>query len=131
MAGDRLTALHLEAGIAACHAAADDFEATDWPAILGYYDRLLALAPTPVRALNRIVALAMVSGPAVALTALADVAEDATLADYYLLPATRGELLRRAGQPAEARQAWQQARTLATAEPVRRLLQARMDGLPA
>ena len=63
MGGDRLTSYHLEAGIAACHAAAPSWEATDWRAIVGYYDRLLEIEPSPVTALNRAVALAMVEGP--------------------------------------------------------------------
>lgn len=131
MSADRVTALHLEAGIAACHAAATTFAGTDWGAILGYYDQLLVLAPSPVRALNRIVALAMVEGPDRALSALDALTAEAALSGYYLLPATRAELYRMAGAHGKARGHWQAAMELAPAEPVRRQIAARLAGLPA
>lgn len=130
MAGEHVSELHLEAGIAACHVAADSVQDTDWRAILGYYDRLLALAPTPVRALNRAVALAMVDGPHAALSALEQLAETGELTGYYLLPATRGELLRRTGQTAEARAALQQALSLAGSQPSKTLIARRIAALP-
>ena len=92
MGGDRLTAYHLEAGIANCHAAATSWEATDWSTIVGYYDRLLALEPSPVTALNRAVAVAMVEGPESGLAAIAAIVEDGALRDYPLLDSVRGEL---------------------------------------
>lgn len=67
----------LQAGIAACHALTPSYEATDWPRILAQYDALIALDPSPVVALNRAVALAMVAGPATGLAALARIGDGA------------------------------------------------------
>jgi RNA polymerase sigma-70 factor (ECF subfamily) len=126
MRGSALTTWHLEAGIASCHALAPRFEATDWPRILGFYDALLELNPSPVVALNRAVALAMVDGPEAGLAAVGEVADDPALERYFLLPAVRGELLRRAGRPAAARAAFAEALRLAGTEPERRFLRRRM-----
>ncbi|HVR30699.1 MAG TPA: sigma-70 family RNA polymerase sigma factor [Thermoanaerobaculia bacterium] len=129
MSGDRLTAYHLEAGIAACHAAAPSLEATDWPAIVGYYDRLLELCPSAVTELNRAVALAMIEGPAAGLAAIDGIAGDGSLRDYPLLHSVRGELCRRAGRRAEARSHLQCALDQARSLPVRRLLERRLAAL--
>ncbi|MFK3978873.1 RNA polymerase sigma factor [Micromonospora sp. NPDC050397] len=112
----------IQAAISAVHT---DGAATDWPQVLALYDQLLALAPTPVVALNRAVAVAEVYGPAAALAALADV----DLPNYHRLPATRAELLARLGRDAEARAAYDQAVALATNETERAFLQARRTGL--
>ncbi|MDX1382987.1 MAG: DUF6596 domain-containing protein, partial [Thermoanaerobaculia bacterium] len=103
MTAERLTPFHLEAGIAACHAGAATWEATDWDRILEYYDRRLELAPPPVRRLNRAVAVAMVAGPDTALDSLRPLADEPSLGGYYLLPATVGEMYRRLGRVDEAR----------------------------
>ncbi|MEU0156574.1 RNA polymerase sigma factor [Micromonospora fulviviridis] len=108
----------IQAAISAVHT---DGAATDWPQVLALYDQLLALAPTPIVALNRAVAVAEVHGPAVALAAL----EDVDLPGYHRLPATRAELLARLGRDAEARAAYDQAMALATNETERAYLQAR------
>jgi RNA polymerase sigma-70 factor (ECF subfamily) len=121
-----LGALHLEAGIAAAHAAAPSYEATDWPAILGYYDRLMELGPSPVVALNRAVAVAHVRGPEAASAECDALANEPALASYYLLPAVRAELYRRSGRRADARRSFERALALAGCEPVRRLLQRRL-----
>ncbi|MCG8690991.1 MAG: hypothetical protein MI806_07255 [Minwuiales bacterium] len=126
-AGDALSQYHLLAGIASCHALAPDFTATDWPAILSYYDLLMAAHPSPVTALNRSVVVAMLDGPDAGLDALGDLEGHPALARYYLLPATRGELLRRAGRIAEAQTAFRVALDLATAEPVRRFLRRKLQ----
>src|SRR5438270_1030400 len=68
-AGDELSAYHLQAGIAACHCAASDYESTDWPQILSLYDRLLELDDSPVVALNRAVAVGNVHGPKAGIAA--------------------------------------------------------------
>ena len=128
-AGERLTTFHIEAGIAGCHAAALSFEATDWHAILGFYDQLVELAESPVYALNRAVAVAMVEGPAAGLEALDSVADHPALARYYLLPATRGEFHRRLDQARPARRCFEDALGIATAAPVRRLLKRRIAAL--
>jgi RNA polymerase sigma-70 factor (ECF subfamily) len=99
----------LMAAIAAVHAEAERWEDTDWPEILGLYDLLLARWPSPVVALNRVVALSYVEGPTVALEALAELADDPTLATYPYLASTQAELLWRCGRTAEARAAYQEA----------------------
>ncbi|RAO34222.1 uncharacterized protein PSN13_03089 [Micromonospora saelicesensis] len=112
----------IQAAISAVHT---DGAATDWPQVLALYDQLLALAPTPVVALNRAVAVAEVHGPAVALTAL----EGIDLPGYHRLPATRAELLARLGRTDEARAAYDQAAALATNETERAYLQTRRTEL--
>jgi RNA polymerase sigma-70 factor (ECF subfamily) len=104
----------LQAAIAAVHAEAPSYADTDWPEVLGLYDLLLAVWPSPVVALNRAVAVAMVQGPAAGLAALEEVADDPHLATYPYLAATRADLLRRLGRPHDAAQAYRTALTLAT-----------------
>jgi RNA polymerase sigma-70 factor (ECF subfamily) len=129
MKADTLSPYHLEAGIAACHATAATWEATDWEAILGYYDQLLALQPSAVTALNRAIALAMLEGAASGLGALDEIEKGGELDRYYLLAATRGELLRRTGDRAGARAELLRAHDLAPSPPVRRLLHRRLEQL--
>jgi RNA polymerase sigma-70 factor (ECF subfamily) len=103
----------LQAAIAAVHAEAPSYADTDWPEVLGLYDLLLAVWPSPVVALNRAVAVAMVEGPAAGLAALEEVADDPHLASYPYLAATRADLLRRLGRSHDAAQAYQDALALA------------------
>jgi RNA polymerase sigma-70 factor (ECF subfamily) len=112
----------VQAAIAACHATAPTAEATDWARIARLYGHLERLAPTPVVALNRAVAVAMVEGPAAGL-ALVDALD---LPDYPLLPAVRADLLRRLGRLPEAAQAYRQALELATTAAKRRHLERRL-----
>jgi RNA polymerase sigma factor (sigma-70 family) len=91
-AGDEITEYHLQAGIAACHCAAANYESTDWPQILSLYDRWVAMDDSPVVALNRAVAIAEVLGPQAALDAVAAIANRAQLESYYLLYSVLGEL---------------------------------------
>jgi len=90
-AGDELSAYHLQAGIAACHCAASDYESTDWPQILSLYDRLLELDDSPVIALNRAVAVANVHGPQAGIEAVETIEKGSQLNSYYLLYAVLGE----------------------------------------
>jgi predicted RNA polymerase sigma factor len=90
-AGDELSAYHLQAGIAACHCAASDYESTDWPKILSLYDRLLELDDSPVIALNRAVAVANVHGPQAGIEAVETIENGSQLNSYYLLYAVLGE----------------------------------------
>ena len=83
-AGDELSAYHLQAGIAACHCAATDYESTDWPQILSLYDRLVELDDSAVIALNRAVAVAQVEGPAAGIKAVEKIHDRQTLESYYL-----------------------------------------------
>jgi RNA polymerase sigma-70 factor, ECF subfamily len=95
----------LQAAINAVHSDAATAEATDWRQILALYDQLLALAPSPVVALNRAVAVAEVEGPAAALAVL----DRLDLGGYHLFHAIRADLLRRLGRTAEAAAAYEVA----------------------
>ena len=111
----------IQAAINAVHGDAPTAAATDWPQILALYDQLMAIAPTPVVALNRAVALAEVHGPQTAL----DVVEQIEIDSYHLLHATRADLLRRLGRTGEAAAAYETAAKLATNDAERAFLQQR------
>jgi len=113
----------IEAAIAALHAG----DETDWPQIAALYERLFALHPSPVVALNRAVAVSMADGPAAALP-LVDELED-ELASYHLFHATRADLLRRLGRGDDARAAYERAHALAQNEVERRFLSKRIAEL--
>src|SRR5438874_10936689 len=83
-AGDELSEYHLQAGIAACHCAAKDYESTDWQMILSLYDRLIEFDQSPVVALNRAVAIANIHGPIAGLEAVRRVRDLSKLSSYYL-----------------------------------------------
>ena len=119
----------VQAAIAACHAGAPDAASTDWPQIAALYARLAQLAPSPVVDLNRAVAVAMVDGLPAGLRMVDEVAASGLLDGYHLLPATRADLLRRAGRAAEAREAYEQALELAPTEAERRYLAGRLREL--
>lgn len=103
----------VQAAIAACHATAASAAETDWLRIAHLYQRLGEMTPTPVVALNRAVALAMADGPAVALAQVEELATTGALSGYYLLHATRGDLLMRLQRPAEAADCFRTALRLA------------------
>jgi predicted RNA polymerase sigma factor len=90
-AGEELSRYHLEAGIAACHCSAPDYQSTDWPRILSLYDCLLACDGSPIIALNRAVAVAQVHGPAAGIAAVSAIRNRAQLDSYHLLYAVLGE----------------------------------------
>jgi len=90
-AGDEISAYHLQAGIAACHCAAPDYESTDWPKILALYDGLQSVDDSPIVALNRAVALAQVQGAAAGIEAVTAISKRSSLESYYLLHAVLGE----------------------------------------
>ena len=90
-AGDELSEYHLQAGIAACHCAAKDYESTDWRQILSLYDRLTEFDQSPVVALNRAVAFAKIHGPQAGIAAVAAIRSSQKLKSYYLLYAVLGE----------------------------------------
>ena len=117
----------LQASIQAVHCDADSFDATDWHQIVGLYDHLYAVMPTPVVALNRAIAVGEAEGPEVAIMALDSVGPG--LDDYHLMHATRGTLLRQLGQPREAKVAFERAAQLATTDADRQFLALQIDGL--
>jgi RNA polymerase sigma-70 factor (ECF subfamily) len=101
----------LQAAIHAVHCATPRFEDTDWATILRFYDRLVAITPTPVVVLNRAVVLAETEGPAIALDRLDGVAGE--LEGYHLLHATRAVMLEQLGRLREAAEAYDRAAELA------------------
>lgn len=115
----------LQAAIAACHARAPTAEETDWPRIVALYDALAQLAPSPVVELNRAVAVGMAFGPAAGLELADRLVDEPALRAYHLLPAVRGDLLRKLGRLEEARAEFERAASLARNEPERRLLERR------
>ena len=120
----------LQAAIAAVHASAASAEATDWAEIVGLYDVLVRLQPTPVVALNRAVAVAMRDGPAAGLPLIETLLADGQLQDYHLAHAARADICRRLGRHADARASYQRALALARQEPERAYLAARLRDLP-
>jgi RNA polymerase sigma-70 factor, ECF subfamily len=119
----------VQAAIAALHVRAPHHEATDWPQIVGLYEVLLRIHPSPVIELNHAVAVSMVDGPARALDLLDALAARGGLDLYHLLPAVRADLLRRLGRRSEALEAYRAAIVAARLEPERRLLAKRLAAL--
>jgi RNA polymerase sigma-70 factor (ECF subfamily) len=115
----------IQAAIGAVHSDAETAAATDWGQILALYDQLMAVAPTPVVALNRTVALAEVYGPATALDELGQLSLDG----YHLYHATRADLLRRLGRREEAAAAYEAAIAGAANGAERSFLRQRRDSL--
>ena len=125
----RLGPFQLQAAIQALHCAAPRYEETDWPAIVRFYDRLQAVQPTPVVALNRAIALAEVAGPGVGLSVLDGLADQ--LAGYHAFHAARASMLERLGQRDQAARAYAVAARLARSGPEVQFLQGRSRALDA
>lgn len=119
----------LQAAIAAVHAEARTAAATDWRQITALYALLEERDPSPVVALNRAVAISMWDGPAAGLPMVEALMAAGGLEGYHLAHAARGELCRRLGRMAEARESFARALALAQQEPERRLLAARLREL--
>ncbi len=117
-------AFQIQAAIAACHVR--DEGGTDWTEIAALYDSLFALAPSAVIALNRAVAVSMSEGPEAGLALIDRIAPEGELRDYHLLPAARGDMLRRLGRRTEAAEAYRQAHDLAGTDAERRYLERRL-----
>jgi RNA polymerase sigma-70 factor, ECF subfamily len=124
--GPQLSAYHLQAAIASAHASAKSAEDTDWQMILGLYTQLLAQCPSPVIALNRIVAVAKAKGTQQALAELRNLADDDALQNYYLLPAVEGSLLLETGNRLAAAQSFRRALELPCSEPEKRFLERKL-----
>jgi RNA polymerase sigma-70 factor (ECF subfamily) len=120
----------LQAAIAAVHADAACAEATDWEEIVGLYDVLLRVEPTPVVELNRAVAIAMRDGPAAGLALIEAILARGDLDDYHLAHAAHADLCRRLGKTVEARASYQRAIALARQGPERRFLERRLAESP-
>ena len=119
----------VQAAIAALHVRARDKRATDWPQIVGLYEVLLRLQPTPVIELNHAVAVSMVDGAARALNLVDSLAARGRVTQYHLLHAARGRFLQQLGRIEEAREAYGTALKTATLEPERRFLAARIAAI--
>jgi RNA polymerase sigma-70 factor (ECF subfamily) len=119
----------VQAAIAAVHADAATTAATDWNEIVGLYDVLAGMDPSPVIELNRAVAVAMRDGPAAGLALVDAILQRGDLTDYRLAHAARADLARRLGRVDEARSSYERALTLTRQEPERRFLQRRLAEL--
>ena len=131
LASRRFGPYTLQAAIAAVHATAINADATDWGEIVGLYDILLRVEPSPVVELNRAVAVAMRDGPGAGLALIDAILAGGNLQDYHLAHAARADLCRRLGQTAQARASYERAIALARQEPERRFLERRLTQLPA
>ncbi|RKR87795.1 RNA polymerase ECF family sigma subunit [Micromonospora pisi] len=117
----------LQAAIAACHATAPVAAQTDWPQIVGLYGQLARLAPSVIVDLNRAVAVGMADGPDAALPLVDAIVGTGQLDGYYLLHATRADLLQRAGRGPEAAGSYRRALDLAPTDAERRFLRNRLE----
>jgi len=125
--GDDLSEYHLQAGVAACHCGAKDYQSTDWQKILSLYDRLIELDQSPVVALNRAVAIANVRGPEAGLKAVRGVRDLSKLSSYYLLYAVLGELEMRSGNRQAAAEEFRKSFALAETKSERAFLLKRLQ----
>jgi RNA polymerase sigma factor (sigma-70 family) len=127
--GDEISEYHLQAGIAACHCAAKDYESTDWARILSLYDLLIEMDDSPVVALNRAVAVANVHGPRAGIEAVEAIRNREQLNSYYLLYAVMGEFEALLNNPKAAIGYFQKSLELATIESERKFLTKRLRAL--
>jgi RNA polymerase sigma factor (sigma-70 family) len=126
--GRKVSTFHLEAAIAAVHAAAPSVDETDWHAIVSLYDRLLAIAPSPIVALNRAIAIAQRDGPDCGLEAVQAIGDRERLDRYPFFRAAIGEMELRRGRPESAGAHFASALAVARNPAERRFLQKRLDG---
>lgn len=124
--GEEVSAYHVEAAIAVMHASAPSLEETDWPAIVSLYDRLMDMAPSPVVALNRAIAIGQCEGAGRGLEELDAIAGRDRLSNYPFYSAALGELELRRGRSRVARKHFQAALRLARNGTERRFFQKRL-----
>jgi RNA polymerase sigma-70 factor (ECF subfamily) len=129
LASRRFGPYTLQAAIVAVHAEAPSAAATDWNQIVGLYDALLRIDPSPVVELNRAVALAMRDGPAAGLAGIDAILARGDLADYHLAHSARADMYRRLGNRAQARDCYRKALELARQASERRFLERRLTEL--
>ena len=120
----------LQAAISAVHAQAAAPSETDWSEIVGLYDALLRIEPSPIVELNRAVAVAMRDGPAAGVSLIESILARGDLQDYHLAHAAHADLCRRLGKAAQARTSYQRAIALSRQEQERRFLEKRLAELP-
>lgn len=125
-ASRRLGPYTVQAAISALHAEAPSSAATDWSEIVGLYDLLLRIDPSPVVELNRAVAIAMRDGPGAGLSQIEGLLAKGELDNYPLAHSAKAELCRRAGQMDEARASFEKALALTSQEQQRRFLERRL-----
>jgi RNA polymerase sigma-70 factor (ECF subfamily) len=119
----------IQAAIAAVHAEAAHADRTDWPQIVGLYDVLLRVDPSPIAELNRAAAVAMRDGPAAALVLIDALLARGELTDYQFAHSARADCCRRLGRVDDARRSYERALALARQEPERRFLERRLSEL--
>ncbi len=129
LASQSLGPYALQAAIAAVHSGAETASGTDWGRIIGLYDLLLRVNPSPVIELNRAVAVAMRDGPLAGLTLIDEIFSRGELTDYHLAHSARADFCRRLGNRAEARRSYEKALSLTRQEPERRFLERRLAEL--
>ena len=129
LASRRIGPYALQAAIAAVHAEAASAEATDWSEIVGLYDVLLRIDPSPIVELNRAVAVAMRDGPEAGLALVDSILARGQLSEYHLAHAARADLCRRLGRSDDARGSYARALELARQAPERRFLERRLAEL--
>lgn len=126
---ERVGPYTIQAAISAVYAAAPSFDETDWGQIVGLYELLLQITPSPVVEISRAVAVAMRDGPAAGLALIDEILERGDLANYHPAYVARGDLNRRLGKTAEAQAAYQQALSLAEQEPEQRFIEKQLAAL--
>jgi RNA polymerase sigma-70 factor (ECF subfamily) len=131
LASRRFGPYTLQAAIAAVHAEAPTAAATDWRQIVGLYEVLLRVEPSPVVELNRAAAIAMRDGPEIGLALVDAILARGELADYHLTHSARADLCRRLGHTPEAIAAYERALKLTTQAPERRFIERRLAELRA
>lgn len=125
--GSTVSAYHVEAAIAAAHATAPAAVATDWASIVTLYDRLMVIAPTPVVALNRAIAIGERDGPERGLEAIREISDADRLSRYPFYPASIAEFERRRGNFSRADEFFGAAAKLARNAPERRFFERRRN----
>jgi len=125
--GDEISEYHLQAGIAACHCVAKDYESTDWRQILSLYDRLVEFDNSPVVALNRAIVIATVHGPQAGVKAIAAIQDLKKLDSYYLLYAALGDFETQLNHSQTAAEHFRRALELAETKSERAFLFKRLQ----